>query len=141
MLKKERSNQKTLRRCENCRVFTDIKTEAMEDKTKLLESLLERATEYGKTSYELIRLKTLEKTSDVVSSIIPHSVVIVLIASFMLFVNLGLAFWMGEILGNLFLGFFVIAGFHGIAALVIYFLMHKWLKKRIYEYFIKQLLK
>jgi hypothetical protein len=122
-------------------VFTDIKTEAMEDKTKLLESLLERATEYGKTSYELIRLKTLEKTSDVVSSIIPHSVVIVLIASFMLFVNLGLAFWMGEILGNIFLGFFVIAGFYGIAALVIYFLMHKWLKKRIYEYFIKQLLK
>lgn len=113
----------------------------MEDKTKLLESLLERATEYGKTSYELIRLKTLEKTSDVVSSIIPHSVVIVLIASFMLFVNLGLAFWMGEILGNIFLGFFLIAGFYGIAALVIYFLMHKWLKKRIYEYFIKQLLK
>lgn len=122
-------------------MFTDIKTEGMEDKTKLLESILERATEYGKTSYELIRLKTLEKTSDVVSSIIPHSVVIVLIASFMLFVNLGLAFWMGEILGNIFLGFFVIAGFYGIAALVIYFLMHKWLKKRIYEYFIKQLLK
>ncbi len=113
----------------------------MDDKTKLLELLLERATEYGKTSLELAKLKTLEKTSNVISSLIPHSVAFILFASFMLFVNLGLAFWMGEILGNIFLGFFVIAGFYGIAALVIYFLMHKWLKKRIYEYFIKQLFK
>ena len=113
----------------------------MEDKTKLLESLLERATEYGKTSYELIRLKILEKTSDVISSFIPHSVVFILFSSFMLFINLGWAFWIGEILGNTFFGFFVVAAFYGIAALVIYFLMHKWLKKHIYEYFIKQLLK
>ena len=113
----------------------------MEDNTKLIESLLERATEYGKTSYELVKLKALEKTSDVVSSIIPHSVVFILIASFMLFVNLGLAFWMGEILGNIYFGFFVVAAFYGITALVLYFLMHKWLKKHIYEYIIKQLLK
>jgi uncharacterized membrane protein len=118
-----------------------VKTESMEDNTKLFETLLERATEYGKTSLELAKLKTLEKTSDVISSFIPHSVVFILFASFMLFVNLGLALWIGEILGNAFFGFFVIAGFYGIAALVIFFLMHKWLKKRIYEYFIKQLFK
>jgi hypothetical protein len=122
-------------------VFTIIKTEAMDDKTKLLESLLERATEYGKTSYELIRLKTLEKTSDVVSSIIPHSVVIVLIVSFMLFINLGLAFWLGEILGNPFFGFFIVAAFYGMAGLLIHFFIHKWLKKHIGNYIIKLLVK
>jgi hypothetical protein len=113
----------------------------MEDNKKLFETLLERATGYGKTSLELAKLKTLEKTSDVISSFIPHSVVFILFSSFMLFINLGLAFWIGEILGNTFFGFFVVAAFYGIAALVIYFLMHKWLKKHIYEYFIKQLLK
>ena len=113
----------------------------MDDNKKLFETLLERATEYGKTSLELAKLKTLEKTSDVISSFIPHSVVFILFSSFILFVNLGLAFWMGEILGNTFLGFFVVAAFYGIPALVIYFLMHKWLKKHIYEYFIKQLIK
>ncbi len=113
----------------------------MEDNTKSLDSLIERATDYGKTSFELVKLKTVEKTSDVISTVIPHSVVFILFASFMLFFNLGLAFWMGEILGNTFFGFFVVAAFYGIVALVIYLFMYKWLKKRIYEYFIKQLLK
>ena len=40
-------------------------TEAMEDNAKLIESLLERAVEYGKTSLELVKLKALDKTSDV----------------------------------------------------------------------------
>jgi hypothetical protein len=113
----------------------------MEDNKKLVESLLEKATEYGKTSYELVKLKVLDKTSDVVSTFIPHSVVFILIASFMLFLNLGLAFWLGEILGKTFYGFFVIAGFYVITGIVIHFFMHKWLKKIVGNYFIKQVLK
>ena len=112
----------------------------MENNENLFETLLERATEYGKTSLEIIRLKTLGKTSDVISSIILYSVVFILFAFFMLFVNLGLALWIGVILENTFLGFFIVAAFYGIAALVIYFLMHKWLKKNICDYIIKQLL-
>ncbi len=112
----------------------------MED-TKFLESLLERATEYGKTSFELVKLKALDKTTDVVSSLIPHSVVFVLIASFLIFLNLGLALWLGEILGKVFYGFFVVAGFYVIAAIFIHFFMHKWLKRHVGNYFIKRVLK
>jgi len=118
-----------------------IKSEAMEDNSKLIESLLERAAEYGKTSYELVKLKALDKTSDVVSSFIPHTVVFVLIVSFMLFFNLGLAFWLGEILGKTCFGFFVIAAFYGITAIVLHFFMHKWLKKLICNFINKQVLK
>jgi len=109
----------------------------MEDTTKLVESLFERATEYGKTSFELVKLKALDKTSDVVSSLIPHSVVFVLIASFMLFLNLGLAFWLGEILGKIYLGFFVVAAFYGVVGIVLHFFMHKRIKKIICNYIIK----
>lgn len=84
----------------------------MEDSANLLETLLERVTEYGKTSIELVKLKTLDKTTDIVSSLVPVSVVILLIASFMLFLNLGLAFWLGEVLGKIFYGFFVVAAFY-----------------------------
>ena len=113
----------------------------MEDTTKLLESLLEKAVEYGRTSFELTKLKALDKTSDVVSTILPHSVVFVLIASFLLLFNLGLAFWLGEILGKIYFGFFVVAAFYGVAAIVFYFFMHKWFKNLIGNYLIKQLLK
>jgi hypothetical protein len=113
----------------------------MEENTRLLESLLERASEYGQTTIELVKLKTLDKTSDVVSSLVPRSVVVILIASFMLFLNLGLALWLGDILGKTFYGFFAVAGFYIVTGLVIHFLLHKWIKKLVGNWFIKTVLK
>jgi uncharacterized membrane protein len=115
--------------------------EYMEENTKLLESLLESASEYGKTSYELVKLKALDKTSDVVSSLVPHSVVIVLVASFMLFLNLGLALWLGDLLGKMFYGFFVVAAFYILIGLIIHFFLHTWIKRLVGNYFIKRALK
>lgn len=113
----------------------------MEDNAKLVEVLLEKATDFGKTSFELFKLKAVDKASDAVSSIVPHSVVFVIIAIFMLFLNLGLAFWFGDILGKTYYGFFVVAAFYGIVGIVMHFIIHKWLKKIICDYIIKFLLK
>jgi hypothetical protein len=113
----------------------------MESNTKSIESLFENATEYGKTSYELIKLKAVDKTSEVISTFVPYSVVLVLIIVFMLFINLGLAFWLGEILGKTFYGFFVIAVFYCISGIVVHFFLHKWLKKKVSNSIIKLLLK
>lgn len=113
----------------------------MEDNAKLVESLIEKAADYGKTSLELIKLKAVDKSSDAVSSLIPHSVVFILLAIFMLFLNLGLAFWIGDLLGKTFLGFFVVAAFYGTFGVVMHFLIHKWIKRNIYNYIIKYLLK
>ena len=112
----------------------------MEDNAKLIESLLEKAFEYGKTSFELAKLKAIDKTSDVISTVMPHTLVFVLIASFLVFLNLGLAFWLGEILGKVFFGFFVVAAFYGISAIILHFFLHKKMKKVIRDYFIKQVL-
>jgi len=113
----------------------------MEDQKNLIETLIEKATEYGKSSYELAKLKTLDKTSDLISSLLSHSVAMVIISSFMLFLNLGLAFWLGEILGKIYFGFFVVAAFYGISGILIHFFMHDWIKKCISNNFIKQMLK
>jgi len=112
----------------------------MEDNANLIESLLERATEYSKTSYELVKLKALEKTSDVVSTIIPHSVVFIFIMTFLVFLSLGLSLWLGEILGKIYYGFIVVAAFYGLLGFIVHFFMHKWLKKVIGNYFIKKVL-
>ena len=113
----------------------------MEDNTKLLESLLEKATDFGKTSFELVKLKTLDKSTDIVSSLVPNSIVFVLIVTFMLFLNLGIALWLGDILGKIFYGFFVVAAFYIFAGTVIHLFMHKWIKKLVGNYFIKLMLK
>jgi len=108
---------------------------------KLIEELLERATDYVKKSFELLKLKALDKTSDVISSFIPNVVVIFLVASFMLFLNIGLAFWLGEMLGKTYYGFFVVAAFYGIAGIILSLFFHKWLKKNICNYINKQVFK
>lgn len=113
----------------------------MEDNAKLIEKLLEGVVEYGKTSFELFKLRALDKTSDVFSSLALHSVAFVLIASFMLFLNLGLAFWLGDILGKSYYGFFLVGGFYIVAAIFISLFMSKWIKKTTRDYIIKRLLK
>ncbi|MFA6923482.1 MAG: phage holin family protein [Bacteroidales bacterium] len=113
----------------------------MDDNAKLVETLLERAAEYVKSSYELVKLKVTDKTSDVASTFITHSIIFVLVMSFLLFFNLGLAFWLGEILGEIYFGFFVVAAFYGIIAIFLHFFMFKRIKKLICNYIIKNLLK
>lgn len=113
----------------------------MEDKEKLMESLLEKATDYGKTSLELLKLKALDKTSDVASSFVPHSFVFLMIASFMFFINLGIAYWLGEILGRTWSGFFIVAGFYGLIGIIVHFFFHKRIKNAICTYIIQQISK
>jgi membrane protein implicated in regulation of membrane protease activity len=59
----------------------------------------------------------------------------------MLFLNLGIAFWLGGILGNIYYGFFVVAAFYGLTALVLRLFMHKWLKKCVGNYIVRKVLK
>lgn len=106
-----------------------------------MESLFEKATDYGKTSYELAKLKAVKKASDVISDVIPHTIIVVIVTLFMIFLNLGIAFWIGEILGEIFYGFFAIAGFYCIIGVVLHFFMHKWIKSKLQNCFIKQMLK
>jgi fatty acid desaturase len=113
----------------------------MEDNAKLIESLFDKATEYGKISFELVKLKAVDKASDAVSSFVPYMIAIVFIASFMLFLNLGLALWLGEILGQMYYGFLLVAAFYGVIGIFVHLFMHKWIKRRVGNRFIEQILK
>jgi hypothetical protein len=112
----------------------------MEDNVKQIESLLEKATDFGKTSIEILKLKAIDKTSDVISSFIPHSIVFFLTASFFVFLNLGLAFWIGEILGKIYYGFFVVTAFYAVTGIVVHFFLHNRLKKIIRAHIIQLLI-
>lgn len=113
----------------------------MEDKAILIEILIETATEYGKTSFELAKLKAVEKGSGIVSSVIPKAVVLLLISTFVLFLSLGISFWIGEKLDKVYYGFFAVAGFYAFIGIFLRVFMYKWLKKMVCDCFIKMLLK
>ena len=112
----------------------------MENNVQLIESLIVRASEYGKTSFEIIKFKTLDKTSDLLSSFLSHTVVIVLASFFLLFLNLGVALLIGEMLGTFYYGFFILAAFYALIAGILYFFLQKRFKRTICNYIIKQIL-
>jgi hypothetical protein len=113
--------------------------DAMEDNNKLIETLLERTADYGKTSFELIKLKFTDRISDVVSSLIPSSILIIIIALCLLFCSFGMSFWLGEILGKISYGFFAVAAVYGFIAIFIRFVIYKWLKRIVGDSIIKRI--
>jgi hypothetical protein len=113
----------------------------MEDFKNSLDSLIDSAQEYGKTSVELLKLKALEKTSDVVSSAVSRAIAIFILFMFFLIASIGIAVWLGEIMGKYSYGFFIVAGFYGITGMVLFFFLHKKIKTAVNNSIIKQFFK
>jgi len=112
----------------------------METPGNLVESLYKRVEVYGKTTYELSKLKLLQTTINVVNALVPRLSVIIMISLFALVLNIGIALLLGELIGKSYYGFFIVAGFYLVAAIVLHFFLHKWIKKPISELIIKQAL-
>lgn len=112
----------------------------MEDKINFTEPILERAEEYGKTSYKLFKLKAVDKTAGVVSTFISRGTVALVLSMFILILTIGVAIWLGDLLGKLYYGFFCVAGFYGLIGVILYFFLHNFIKKIISNSIITHLL-
>lgn len=111
----------------------------MENETTFLEPLFEKAEAYGKTSYELFKLKTTEKTVNVLSVFFSRSISILAIYTFIIFVSIGISLWLGDLLGKLYYGFLCVAAFYGITACILFFFMHDQIKKWTGNLLVKQM--
>lgn len=111
-----------------------------EDKIMFMEPLFARAEDFGKTSLELIKLKTIDKTADVASTLISRGSAVLILSMFTIIANVGIALWLGDTLGKSYYGFFCVAGFYAIVGIILYFFAHKWIKKSISESIITQIL-
>jgi hypothetical protein len=112
----------------------------METPGDSIESLFERAEAYGRTTYELSKLKLLETTNIVVTSLIARLSVILMISMFSFVLSMGVALWLGDLLGKSYYGFFIVAVFYLLAGLILHIFLHRWVKKPISELIIKQAL-
>jgi len=119
----------------------DYKMQDMDEKDNILSSLLDSVEEYGKTNIELIKLKGLDKASDIAAAAISRITAIIAYFTFLLMASLGVAFWLGAVLGRIWYGFFVVAAFYGLLGLLAYFFLHKGLKRVFADMIIHQTLK
>ncbi|NCP21723.1 MAG: hypothetical protein COZ76_09025 [Flavobacteriales bacterium CG_4_8_14_3_um_filter_35_10] len=112
----------------------------MESTSNMFESLFEKAETFGKTTYEISKLKALETTTVVASSLVARLSVVLMLSIFTLVFNIGVALYLGDLLGKSYYGFFIVAAFYLIAGIVLHYFLHKWIKKPLADLIISQAL-
>ena len=106
-----------------------------------VEALFEKAENYSKTSLELFKLTAIDKCADLVSSIAVQFAIFIVAAVFTLVINIGIAMWLGDLLGKMYLGFFAVAIFYAIVIALLYFFRHQWIKTPVSNSVIAQMTK
>lgn len=112
----------------------------METKVKSIETLLVRVEDYSKTSIEIMKLKFVDKTADFSSKLISRMFLIIVLSFFVLILNIGIAFWLGELLGKIYYGFLAVAAFYALVAMILAF-THSIIAARLKNSIIAQFLK
>ncbi len=112
----------------------------METKVISIEPLLERVEEYGKNGFELIKLRSLDKTSDLVSTLASRSILILIVSFFAFTLNIAIALWLGDLLGKAYYGFLIVATCYAIVGIVL-LIIHPFIKSRVNNAVIRQLFK
>jgi hypothetical protein len=110
----------------------------METQTNLVEPLLEKAEAYSKTSFEILKLKALEKTADLASTLVSRYLLTIVIVFFAITINIAIALWLGELLGKVYYGFLVVASCYALAAIIL-LIIHPFIKRKVNNAIIKQL--
>lgn len=113
----------------------------MKDKVVLVEMLFDKIEKLSKTSFELYKLKAIDKVTDVFSSIASGIVIIVFIALFFILLTLGLALQLGELLGKSYYGFYAIAGLYALIAVLLLIFRKNVLEEGFNNYIINQIFK
>jgi hypothetical protein len=109
--------------------------------TDSIRTLIDKSKDYLDTKIELTKLKTIDKSADVLSTAIVMVFMIFAGSLFLLFTSIALALLLGNLLGAHYYGFFIMGGFYAIILLVVYVQREKWIKTPIADGLINKMLK
>ena len=106
-----------------------------------IKTLIDKSKDYLETKIELARLKTIDKSADVLSAVVVIVSMIFIGSLFIIMVSIGISLFLGRILGAYHYGFFIMGGFYAIVLLLIYLQREKWIKTPISNELINKMLK
>ncbi len=95
---------------------------------KEFDNLFTKASDYFETNLELYKLKAINKTADIVSTVFAKLLMIVVFFIFFILLNIGLAYLIGNLLGHTYIGFFILAALYLIIGLILKSNSNKWVK-------------
>lgn len=113
----------------------------MESTASHIEALYDKAKAYTETSIALYKLNAIDKTADVVSSIVSWIAFGAVIAVFMLFINVGISLYIGRLLEAYYLGFLIVSSFYLVLGIFLYYYRRKFITKPVTNLVISKLLR
>lgn len=112
----------------------------MEDISKI-EQIYNRVEQYVTTTVELYKLKALQKVAETAASIITSVLLAICGLLFLFFVSLGLAVYLGEVMGRMHYGFMIVAGIYLLVAIIVYAVRATVLKDKVNTYIVRKIFK
>jgi hypothetical protein len=112
----------------------------MENKPTSVEELFYKLKDYGETTLDLYKLKAINKVSGFLSNLIVGLLLIVLLFLVLICISIGLGLLIGSWLGNVYWGFFIMAGIYIIIGLVLFSGRKRILKEPVANHLIKELI-
>ncbi|HTA83811.1 MAG TPA: hypothetical protein VK783_12780 [Bacteroidia bacterium] len=106
-----------------------------------IETLFARVEDYSQTTIELFKLNAIGKSAELVSSLAARLIILMVIVLFTLIINIGIALWIGELLGKSYYGFFIVAACYIPILIILYCFRRAWIKTPVSNSIISQLLK
>ena len=112
----------------------------MQTDSDSIEGLFKKTGEYIETRIDLAKYKAIDKSSDIAASLIT-SVCLIIVAVVLIFTaTVGVALWIGNMLGKNYYGFFIVAGFYALTMVVLYLCRHRWIKTPVSKLIIEKVI-
>lgn len=113
----------------------------MESTASHIEALYKKAKTYTETSIELYKLNAIDKTADVVSSIVYWLALGSIVVVFLLFINIGISLYIGKLLEATYLGFLIVSSFYLVLGILLYIFNDKLIDRPITNLVISKLMR
>jgi hypothetical protein len=107
----------------------------MKDLKIKAETLTDHVAEYMETYFALNVLKATDKAAGIASSSITGILIAVFGFFFLLFLSIGLGYWIGQQLDNMLAGFSIVAGFYAVLTILVLAL-----NKKVFSPFLKNMI-
>lgn len=113
----------------------------MKESHGLFDELLVKAEQYAESSVELAKLKSAKHIANTTGVLSTHLLVWVAIILAFLMLSIGVSIWLGELIGQYYWGFFIVAGFYLLVALVIKLFKSSLVEKPVQDCVIRNIFK
>lgn len=112
----------------------------MESENTSVEDLFCKSREYINTRIDLFKLKSINKASSIFSMAVAVILLIGILMLVVLFLSIGLAMYLGKILGAFHYGFFIVAGIYFVVGLFLFSFRKVLLKTPFSNWLIRNLM-